>query len=337
MSSALFYVGLAAVSTLIVWKSSDLLESTSEKLAAYYGLPTIVQGAVIAAIGSSFPELSSTVLSVIIHGNFELGVGAIVGSAIFNILVIPAVSVIGSGDSMNSNRDLVYKEAQFYMLSIAVLLLTFSMAVIYNPVTGGGLKGNVTRALAIIPVLVYGLYIFIQYEDTQDGSKTQEEDVSVFKQWGLLAVSLLFIVIGVEGLVRSAIELGNIFNTPSFLWGLTVVAAGTSLPDTFVSYKAARKDEGVKSIANVLGSNVFDLLIAIPAGVLLAGATTINYAVAVPMFGFLTLSTIILFTALRTDLELHRREAYFLLIVYAVFLSWIVTETVVLTNMIPVS
>ncbi|QKQ98401.1 sodium:calcium antiporter [Candidatus Nanohaloarchaea archaeon] len=335
MAGPLYYLALATVSTAVIWKSSNLLEETSEKLAAYYGLPAIVQGAVIAAVGSSFPELSSTVISVLVHGNFELGVGAIVGSAIFNILLIPAISVLGDGKVLDANRDIVYKEAQFYMLSIAVLLLTFSMAVIYNPLPGA-LKGEVTRWLAVIPVLVYGLYIFIQYEDTKDGSMERVENISEMKQWALLALSLVFIVAGVEGLVRSAVEFGNIFNTPSFLWGLTIVAAGTSLPDTLVSYRAAKKDEGVTSMANVLGSNVFDLLIAIPAGVLLAGATPINYAVAVPMFGFLTFATIALFTTLRTDLELYRREAYFLILVYAVFIAWMIAETFGYTNFIPV-
>ncbi|MFB6147945.1 MAG: sodium:calcium antiporter [Candidatus Nanohaloarchaea archaeon] len=337
MAGALFYLALAAVSTAVVWKSSNLLEEASEKLAAYYGLPAIVEGAVIAAVGSSFPELSSTVLSVLIHGNFELGVGAIVGSAIFNILVIPAVAVLGDGKVIDASRDIVYKETQFYMLSVAVLLLTFSLAVIYNPLPGSALQGGVTRWMALLPVLVYGLYIFIQYEDSEDQRNERELEISSPRQWALMSVSLVLIVLGVEGLVRSAISLGNIFNTPSFLWGLTIVAAGTSLPDTVVSYRAAKEGEGVVSISNVLGSNVFDLLIAIPAGVLLAGVTTINYAVAAPMFGFLTLATIVLFTALRTDLELYREEAYFLLMVYMLFLSWMVTETLGISNLIPVS
>lgn len=335
MVGLLYYFSLAVISTAIIWKASSLLEATSEKLASYYGLPAVVQGAVIAAIGSSFPELSSTVISVIVHGNYELGIGAIVGSAIFNILLIPSISVLANGKMMDANRDIVYKEAQFYMLSIAVLLLTFSMAIIYNPLPGQ-LRGEVTRWLALIPVAVYGLYVFIQYEDTKDENREKVESIAEKKQWLLLAVSLLFILIGVEGLVRSAIELGTIFNTPAFLWGLTVVAAGTSLPDTVVSYKAAKMGEGVTSMANVLGSNIFDLLIAIPAGVILAGATPINYAVAVPMFGFLTFATISLFTTLRTDLELYRREAYFLLLVYVAFLAWMFTETFGLTNLIPV-
>lgn len=337
MIDVLSYLILAAISTGIIWKSSNLLESSSEKLAAFYGLPAIVQGAVIAAIGSSFPELTSTIISVLVHGSFELGVGAIVGSAIFNILLIPAISVFGEGEFLDANRDIVYKEAQFYMLAVTVLLITFSMAVIYNPVEGAELTGNLTRLLAIIPVIVYGLYIFIQYEDTKDSDTKRVDSISQFKQWAFLITSLVFIVVGVEGLIRSAIGLGGIFNTPSFLWGLTIVAAGTSLPDTLVSYKAAEKGEGVTSIANVLGSNIFDLLVAIPAGVLLAGATSINYAVAVPMFGFLTLSTIVLFIVLRTDLKLYRNEAYVLMMLYAVFIAWMIAETIGLTGLIPVA
>ncbi|MDY6777428.1 MAG: sodium:calcium antiporter, partial [Candidatus Nanohaloarchaea archaeon] len=88
--AVLGYLVLAVVATGVVWWGSDHLERSSEKLSIHYGLPAIVHGAIIAAIGSSFPELSSTVISALVHGEFELGVAAIVGSAIFNILVIPS-------------------------------------------------------------------------------------------------------------------------------------------------------------------------------------------------------------------------------------------------------
>lgn len=150
-------------------------------------------------------------------GNFEPGIGAIVGSAIFNILVIPAVSVFADGKP-SANRDIVYKEAQFYMLSIAVLLLTSSMAVIYKPIPGEAFTGELTRVLGIIPVHVYGLYVFIQYMDTRDSERKRVQEVSELKEWALLATSLVFIVVGVEVLVRSAVEPGEIFNTPSLLY-----------------------------------------------------------------------------------------------------------------------
>ncbi|MDZ7748543.1 MAG: hypothetical protein U5K43_06620 [Halofilum sp. (in: g-proteobacteria)] len=129
---------VAVIATAIIWKGSGLLESSSARLSAYYELPDIVQGAVVVAVGSSFPELSTTVISTLVHGEFELGVAAIVGSALFNILVIPALSGLSSREQLRSNRDLVYKEAQFYMIAVAVLTLTFSFAAIYNPVPDPG-------------------------------------------------------------------------------------------------------------------------------------------------------------------------------------------------------
>ena len=316
------YTVVAVVSTAVIWKASGVLESASERLSRYYALPAIVQGSIVTAVGSSFPELSSTVISTLLHGEFDLGVGAIVGSAIFNILVIPGVAVMMHG-SMDTDREVVYKDAQFYMLSVATLLVVFSLAVIYNPVPNGFLGGVVTRPLALIPVLLYILYVFIQYTEAKDHVPESKPDINVLKQWFLLAASLVVIGVSVEGLVRSAIVFGDVFDTPSYLWGLTVIAAGTSLPDAFVSIQSAGKEKDVQSLANVIGSNVFDLLIAIPAGILIAGTATVNFEAAVPMLGYLVFATVVLFTFLRTGLELTKRESKMLILLYFVFVGWI--------------
>ncbi|PSQ17152.1 sodium:calcium antiporter [Halobacteriales archaeon QS_8_69_26] len=327
--------GLALVSTAFIWWGGETLEKTSDKLASYYGLPLVVQGALIAALGSSFPELSTTVVATLLHGEFDLGVGAIVGSAIFNLLVIPALSGI-VGDEIESNRDIVYKEAQFYMVAVSALIIVFAMAVIYNPTDGDALRGNVTRPLAAVPVLLYGVYVFIQYADVADHeAEAEPPDVSPGKQWGLLLVSLVVIAIAVEGLVDAALGFRDLFGTSSFLWGVTIVAAGTSLPDAIVSLRAAQDERGVASIANVLGSNTFDLLVAIPAGVLIAGTAAVNFQVAVPLMGFLTLATIVVFAFLRTGLKLSLLESYTLLVVYVLFVAWMVLETISVTNVIP--
>jgi cation:H+ antiporter len=328
------YIVLALVSTAVVWVGSGILETSSERLAAYYELPPIVQGAVIAAVGSSFPELSSTVLSTLVHGEFELGVAVIAGSAIFNILVIPGLCGLASKEkTLQANRDLVYKEAQFYMVAVATLLLTFSFAVIYNPMEEE-LVGGMTRLQAAMPVALYGLYLFIQYQDSMDFVAEEPSTGKPGKQWALLVFSLLIILVGVEGLVRSALGFGRILNTPSFLWGLTVIAAGTSISDAFYSIRAARAGKAVTSIANVLGSNTFDLLVAIPVGVLIAGTTAINYAVAAPLMGFLVLATIILFVLIRINLNLTRLDSYVLLAMYGLFLLWMLLETIGITSLV---
>ncbi|RBI64167.1 sodium:calcium antiporter [halophilic archaeon] len=340
LAALAWYVALAVGGTVVVWKGSSTLERSSERLATWYGLPRAVQGAVVVAVGSSFPELSSVVIATWLHGTFDLGVSAVVGSAVFNLLVIPALSGI-LADGVEADRTLVYKEAQFYMIAVSVIVITFALAVIYNPVLplgsgSGQLSGVVTRPMALVPVAFYGVYVFTQYQDTQDHvTPDSTGDVDLLRQWGALAVSLVVIAVAVEGLVTSARGFSRLFDTPSFLWGLTIIAAGTSLPDALVSVRAARADRGVVSLANVLGSNVFDLLVAVPAGVLVAGRVTVNFAVAVPLLGFLTLATVVVFGVLRTELALSKGESWGLLVVYLLFIAWMVLETFDVTNAVP--
>jgi len=181
-----WYAVVGIVATALIWRASGLLERSAERLALYYGLPAIVQGAVIVAIGSSMPELLTAIIAPLIHDEFELGVGVIIGSAIFNVLVIPAAAALASEGGLSSGREIVYKEAQFYMLAVAVFLLMCSFAVIYYPVEGAGtpLGGTITRELALIPIATYGLYVFIQYSDTMDYEpEPLTERIDIRREW----------------------------------------------------------------------------------------------------------------------------------------------------------
>ena len=255
-----------------------------------------------------------------------LGVGAIVGSAIFNLLVIPAVSALAS-EELEATRDVVHKDAQFYIISVLVLFLVFALGATYVP--GGTDEAAVlTPALALVPLATYGVYVFLQYQDTRDHAAKPADGINPLREWGLLVVALALITVGVEGAVSAALAFGEAFDTPPFLWGLTVIAAATSLPDTIVSVRAAADDDDVTSLTNVLGSNTFNLLVAIPVGVLLAGSATVDFLVAVPMMAFLAAATLVFIVFTRTQLELSVTEAYALLGLYAVFLGWMVLETV---------
>lgn len=333
--SLLALIGLAIVATIMIWLSSDRLELASVRIAEHYGLPEVVKGAVITAIASSFPELSSVILATTIHGEFELGVSAIVGSALFNILVIPAASVI-FGRPLVADHSIVYKESLFYMIAISVLLLTFSFSVIYAPTEGPGLSGYLTRPLALIPVGLYAVYLFIQYEDTRDHQRTVKttHKTAIGREWLMLLFCMGLVAGAVELLIYSALELGELFRTPALLWGLTIIAAGTSLPDLFISIKAARKGYAVASLSNVLGSNTFDLLIAVPVGVLIAGSAVIDFQDAAPMMGLLTAATIAMFILMRLNMRLGRREAAILLSLYGVFVIWVTLESFGITDLL---
>ncbi|MXR51846.1 sodium:calcium antiporter [Halovenus sp. WSH3] len=327
-------VAIIVVTTGTLWIGSGWLEDASARLATYYRLPPVVQGGLIAAAGSSFPELASVIFAAL-AGSFGLGVGAIVGSAIFNILVIPALAVLVPGRDMESTRTLVHKETLFYLLSVVVLFLVFALALIYNPAEGT-LSGELTRPLAVVPLAVYGLYLFLQWQDTVDYSEPPSTDsINPYRQWGWLIAGLLVILVSVEQLVDAVIHLGEAADTPDFLWGAVIVAAATSLPDALVSIQAADKEDDVASIANVVGSNIFDLLVVIPAGILLLGAEPINFGIAAPMMGCLAAATVLLFVLLRTELLLTSREAYVLLGAYVLFVSFVFAEAVALTSVLP--
>ena len=329
---------LAGIATVIIWFSSERLEEASQRLANYYGLPEIVKGSVVTAIGSSFPELSSVVIATLFHDQFELGIASIVGSAIFNVLVIPACSVLATKQAMRTNRELVYKEAQFFLIAVVVLLLSLSFAVIYHPVPGQQIQGTLTPSLAMIPVALYGVYIFIQYLDARDPDKPRERDrsIPVGNEWLALVGCMLVVGVGVELLVRAALVLGELLNSPPLLWGLTVIAAGTSLPDLFISVKASRGGASIASLSNVLGSNTFDLLIAVPAGVLLGGSVVINFSRAAPMMGVLTLSTVIAFVLMRYEFSLTKKDAIKLICLYGLFVVWMGLESMNVSDVLNV-
>lgn len=331
--SLLSNAALVCIATAVIWKSSDRLERASQRIADHYGLPEIVKGAVLTAVGSSFPELSSVLLATLVHSEFELGVSAIVGSAIFNILVIPSCSVF-FGSRLTVNRELVYKEAQFYLIAVSVLLLTFSFAVIYHRVPGEIIQGSFTRLLATIPIGLYVIYLYLQFQDSQDEPTSEAPAKNIHVEWLALLGSMIVVAIGVEMLIRACLSLGELFGTPPFLWGLTVIAAGTSLPDLFISVKAAGKGMSVTSLSNVLGSNTFDLLIAVPLGVMLGGAVTINFSRAAPMMGCLTFATVVMFVLMRHRMVLGRRDATKLMLVYFGFVLWMAMESFGLSSVL---
>ncbi|MGA7983424.1 MAG: hypothetical protein WCA32_24775 [Chromatiaceae bacterium] len=104
-------------------------------------------------------------------------------------------------------------------IAVAVLLLVFSFAVIYFPVhdPAGAILGEIGRGLALLPIAVYGLYVFVQYQDTMTlGSTMDSAGVKPLKEWGRLAAAMLLILIGVVGLVRAAINFGDLLRPRAF-------------------------------------------------------------------------------------------------------------------------
>ena len=154
------------------------------------------------------------------------------------------------------------------------------------------------------------------------------------REWGRLVLSLGPIAVGVEGPVRAALAPGAAVELPGFLRGLTVIVAATSLPGAFVSVRAARADENVTSLTNVLGSNRFCLPVAIPVGVAPVGSATVDLLLAVPIMDFPAFATLVFVVPARTHLEPTDREAYAPSALYAFFLRRLGLETAGVTETI---
>ena len=338
------YVLIAFLAGVIVWKGSAILEESIETLAFHYQLPVVVQGAVLAAVASSFPEFTSVVIATSFHGTFSLGVGTIGGSAIFNITMIPGLSALFAGrGGIHSSRQIVNSDILYYALSIAVLVIMFTFALIYSPVESQELVGTVNRPLALMGIATYGVYLFMKQQDTMDMQKENEAnktkhpsiaEVNTIKEWFTFAGGIVLIVLSVEMLVWSGIHLSQIIGIPDFLWGMVVLATITSLPDALISINAARAGNGDLSLSNVVGSNIFDLLICIPVGVLIAGTATVDLAEVIPMMGILVLATIILFFCSRTGLRVTRTEGTILVVSYCLFVLLVIGEILGITHVI---
>ncbi len=318
---------IIAIATAIVWKACDHLEEGCHDLALCYGFPDSVKGSTVMAISSSFPELATIVLATGVHGDFELGLATIIGSAVFNILVIPGTAVFFRPGSLEAGRNVIYREAQFYLISVLIIMVTLSFAVIYYPSADNRMEGTLTGSLVLLPFLFYVFYIYIQYHEVRDHKPEKEQlDTTALKSWIKLVISMVLVTIGVEILIRMVIDLGAMFDTPSYFWGATLLAAATSIPDLFVSIKAAQRKLSTASLTNAFGSNTFDLLVVLPAGVLVAGSVGFNYPRIVPMMMFLIFATVTVLALARSGFELTKDNGKILLLLYAGFIIWMGTE-----------
>jgi cation:H+ antiporter len=166
-----------------------------------------------------------------------------------------------------------------------------------------------------------------EHEVRDHQPETRPGPVRPLLEWTMMLVSMLVILAGVEMLIRTALGLGRLLHTPSDFWGVTMIAAATSVPDLFLSIRAARRKISISSLANAVGSNIFDLLVVLPAGVLAAGTVIINYPRILPMMAFLILATVVMLVLARRDFALTNRDGIVLLTLYAGFIVCMALES----------
>ncbi len=307
----------------VTWKGANVVESTSQTISDHYGVSQAIQGSLIVAVATSFPELAIIVISVLLLGEFGVGAGALIGTAIFNILVIPGAVALTSG-STATTRGIVYRDALFYVIAILGFFAVIALGILS---TDGPEVATVTPGMGIGLLILYVVYVVLIAEGRADGGGAEQEKAdAISKQAALFVGGLGVILIGVESMISMTVELAAALAAPPFLISVTVLSILSSFPDLLVGVKMGQGGDRKAAMANVFGTNTFNLVGALPIGILLAGGVSISFLTSVPLLLFLFYSTLVVVVAAATDFELTRREGILLIGIYLVFLLWMVSE-----------
>jgi cation:H+ antiporter len=237
---------------------ADVLVRGASRLAAILGISPLVIGLTIVAFGTSSPELAVSVQTAL-KGQADIAIGNVIGSNVFNVLLILGVAAMIR--PIRIAEQLIRLDVP---IMIGMSLLTYSLAV-----AGGSLS-------RLDGVILFGLLIayivFSLKQSKAEGQEVQDEYAqeyavkepknlkTITKNFLLVGVGLAMLALGSNWLVEAAVTIAKTLGVSELVIGLTIVAAGTSMPEVATSIVAAIKGEGDISAGNVVGSNIFNLM-----------------------------------------------------------------------------
>lgn len=314
MLLSILYILIGVV--VVLW-GADRLTEGAVGVAERLRIPQLVIGLTIVAIGTSMPEFCVSLVSAL-KGTADLAVGNVVGSNIFNSLLIVGITAMVA--PMTILKSTVRLDIPFALLA-SVMLAAFCY------------DGELTRLDAGILFGLFLVFMFITLQHAKRGEKKEEseenEDVKereqampVWKMVALILVGLACLVLGSNVFVDGATKVAAALGVSDAVIGLTVVAMGTSMPELATSVVAARKGNSGIAIGNVLGSNVFNILLVIGlTGVInpmhIQGITWIDLSM-------LILSMVLLLLFSYTKYTIARWEGAVLTILFAGYMTWVV-------------
>lgn len=241
---------LLTVGFFMLVKGADVFVDGAAGIADKFGIPQLVIGLTIVAMGTSAPEAAVSITAAL-KGNADITIGNIVGSNILNVLIILGITAVIVAVSVQ--KSTVQYEIPF-MLVITVLLAFF-----------GYTNGHITFSEGVIlwiAFLIYLTYLFIMAKN----NKEESEEIQKRPVWMLILfviAGLILVVWGSDVTVDAATEIAKAAGLSQRFIGLTIVALGTSLPELVTSVSAARKGKADIAIGNIVGSNIFNILFVI--------------------------------------------------------------------------
>lgn len=315
---SIILIGLMAfafmASLFVLVKSADLFTDNSEQLGLRLGMSHFIIGATIVAVGTSLPELVSSLYAVINTGETSFVADAIVGSNIANALLIIGIGALFA-NPLKSSSSLIHTDIPLFFLSMGIFVM-FVM------------DGSITFAEGIFLFAFFIMFVWQSIagkdgmEDESALDETEEEITDSRPTWKLVVLIILamgLVAVSAKYFIDSLLALSDLVGISSSLLTVTVVALGTSLPEVLTSIAAIKRGNHGMAIGNVFGSNTFNIALVggLPALFSTLSVNEMTLKVGIPFLIFATLATVIA----KLDDRVDRWEGVAMLFTYAVFMA----------------
>lgn len=298
---------------MVLWGAGKLTDGATS-IAAKINIPPMVIGLTVVAMGTSMPEFFVSFVSAL-KGTSDLAVGNVVGSNIFNTMLIVGTTALVT--PMAIAKSTVKKDIPFAVLASAMLVLM-------------GIDGNISRidaAVLFAVFIAFMLYTVRSAKKEKDsGNEDEVKEMSVWRAVAFFALGLACLIVGSNLFVDGATAVASLLGVSEAVIGLTVVAGGTSLPELATSVVAARKGQCAIAMGNVIGSNVFNILMILgitgiihPMSIL--GITSLDLTV-------MLLSIVLLWMFSFTKYTVARWEGGLLVALFFAYMTWLVIHAV---------
>lgn len=296
---------------LVLW-GADRLTEGSVALAEKLNISQLVIGLTVVAFGTSMPEFCVSLVSAL-KGTPDLAVGNIVGSNIFNALLIVGVASVVS--PLHLLKTTVKKDIPFAVLASVMLVVLCYF---------GRDISRIDAAIMLVFFLVFMAVTLNKSKNKEQGEEAKGKNWPVWKGIMWLLIGLACLIFGSNIFVDGSTAVAKLLGVSDAVIGLTIVAGGTSLPELATSVVAARKGNSDIAIGNVLGSNVFNILFILGVTGLIcpmsiSGITYIDMSV-------LVLSVLLLWWFSFTKYTIARWEGVILVLSYFAYVGWLVTH-----------
>ena len=302
MNLVMLFVGF-----VLLIKGSDVFVDGASSIAKKLGVPSLIVGLTIVAMGTSAPELSVSLTSSLAGMN-DMSIANVVGSNIFNILMVLGISALVGKIKTEEFSDM------YTMFGSMMILLITTMDGKISKFDGFGML--ILFVLYILSLVISSLKSMKNKNTDDDGDKQH----SLVKSLIFIVLGLVAVVFGGDFVVDSASSIAAQLGMSENLIGLTIVALGTSLPELVTSVTATRKGDMGIAIGNVLGSNIFNILLILgtASSICPLAVSTITLIDVITMCGI----TILLILSMAKKHELSKYSGVLFILVYASYILY---------------